>query len=90
MGKNPLEPTPLYDAGWSLLTSSQRKLVFHALDLYKYDATHPSLRVHTPRWYDSSTLSISADDDLRILLRIRADGSILLLDVGNHERVYGE
>gem|GEM_PF-1328742 len=49
MGKNPLEPTPLYDAGWSLLTSSQRKLVFHALDLYKYDATHPSLRVHTPR-----------------------------------------
>jgi hypothetical protein len=90
MGKNPLEPTPLYDAGWSLLKSSERKSVFHALDLYRNDPTNPSLRVHTPRWYDSSTISISADDDLRILLRVRPDGSILLLDVGNHERVYGE
>jgi len=88
MGKNPTEHTPGFDKGWALLTSYQKQQVLGAIDLFRHNPTHESLRTHVLR--NSDVTSISADDDLRILLRVRPDGSILLLDVGSHERVYGE
>lgn len=87
MGKNPTEHTLWFDKGWILLTAYQKQQALEVIDLFRHDPTHESLRTHMLR--NSDITSISADSDLRILLKTRTDGSILLLDVGNHERVYG-
>ena len=47
-----------------------------------------SLRNHPLRESDPRIRSITVDDDLRIIFRDRGEGNILLLDVGDHVRVY--
>ncbi len=73
----------------SLLSRQEKNSVRHALELYEIDPYNPSLRNHPLREWDRRIRSISANDDLRIILRDRGDGSLFLMDVGDHERVYG-
>lgn len=88
MGKNPIEQTSQFREGMNLLTASEREDVFLILEMYMVAPFHPSLRNHSLREEDSRVRSISVNDDLRVIFRDRGEGKILLVDVGNHERVY--
>ena len=56
--------------------------------MYSILPYHKSLRNHPLRESDPRIRSITVDDDIRIILRDRGDGNILLLDVGDYARVY--
>jgi mRNA-degrading endonuclease YafQ of YafQ-DinJ toxin-antitoxin module len=88
MGKNPLEYSKKYSISYRNLSSQDQLLTKEAIAFFREQEDHPSLRNHTLRNQLSSLKSIAVHDDLRVLLRIRSDGSILLVDVGGHEMVY--
>ena len=72
----------------NLLSSKQKEDVFSTLEIYPEFPFHESLRNHPLRESDPRIRSITVDDDLRIIFRDRGEGNILLLDVGDHVRVY--
>jgi mRNA-degrading endonuclease YafQ of YafQ-DinJ toxin-antitoxin module len=73
-----------------LLKREQKEMVFATIELYMRDPYHTNLGNHPLREWDKRVRSVLVEDDLRIILRDSGDGSILLLDVWDHARVYGK
>lgn len=88
MWKNKIEQSLIFREGMMLLSRQEKDSVRQALELYEIDPYNTSLRNHPLREWDKRIRSISANDDLRIILRDRGEWSIFLMDVGDHERVY--
>lgn len=59
--------------------------VAKALKLMDFDLKHPSLRFHKLK--DTSEYSVSVDMKIRIILAVD-EGTIRLLEIGNHDEVY--
>ena len=54
------------------------------------DPYNEELGSHSLREEENRIRSIVVESDLRIILRDNGDGTIVLMNVGTHERVYGK
>ena len=70
------------------LSSSDRNALIETLELFLSDPNNPTLRNHALRENEHAIRSITINDDLRLILRIRSEESFLLLRVGTHDDVY--
>ena len=60
-----------------------------ALELFLENPLHPSLANHALEGCLKGKRAISADHDLRIVFRTNNEyGTVTLINVGNHDRVY--
>lgn len=60
-----------------------------ALELLELNPHHPSLRLHSLQGQLSGLSSVSINMSYRIVLElIIQDSDIILVDIGNHDRVY--
>ena len=88
MNKKLIEEDKKYKTSFQKLSRKDKLATLDTIELFLESMHHPNLRNHTLRNQLSSLKSITVHDDLRVLLRIRSDGSILLVDVGDHATVY--
>ncbi len=89
MGKDPLTYTNAYQSAFRRLSAQDQDAVRETVQFFLDSPYHPTLRHHTLRETPDQIWSLSAGDDLRILLRVRGDSTIILLDVGTHAEIYG-
>lgn len=73
-----------------LLSKKQKEAVFSTIELYMVDPYNEELGSHSLREEENRIRSIVVESDLRIILRDNGDGTIVLMNVGTHERVYGK
>lgn len=60
-----------------------------ALELLELNPHHPSLRLHSLQGQLSGLSSVSINMSYRIVLELMIqDSDIILVDIGNHDRVY--
>jgi mRNA-degrading endonuclease YafQ of YafQ-DinJ toxin-antitoxin module len=88
MGKNPLEYSQSYLLKFRKLSKEDQNLTKETISFFTESMHHPNLRTHGLRREEYKIRSITVHGDLRILLRVRDDESILLIDVGSHDEVY--
>jgi plasmid maintenance system killer protein len=58
------------------------------MDLFVDDPTHPSLRIEKLRPRDRDAWSFRLNRGYRTVFRFLEDGRVLLLAVGQHEKIY--
>ncbi len=59
------------------------------LKLLVLNPAHPSLRLHAIESKKLHSISINMSYRVLLSLRIKEDGTIMLIDIGNHDEVYG-
>ncbi|PCD85334.1 plasmid stabilization protein [Vibrio mediterranei] len=59
------------------------------LKLLVSNPSHPSLRLHAIESKNLHSISINMSYRVLLSLRIKEDGTIILIDIGNHDDVYG-
>ena len=87
MGKQPIIYSSEYNKDFAMLSRIEQSMVNETMTFFYETRNHPSLRDHSLREV-SGIASITVLANLRILYKIRQDGGVLLIRVGNHDRVY--
>ena len=88
MGKSFFESTSNFAEGLKLLSRTQILEVFDTLELLVQQPLEASLRRHPLSKNPIQIQSLTVSANLRIIIRERPNGGFLLLDVGDHTRVY--
>ena len=71
------------------LSRWQQDAIHVAVDRYKADRTHPTLRDHALKGQMTGMRAFSAGWDLRVIYREEGDFiTIVLIDTGTHNQVY--
>lgn len=81
--------TKQYLTDFRLLSRQDKESVLTALELSIENPVHPALANHSLEGNLKGKRAISADYDLRILFRADSEyGTVDLVAVGNHDKVY--
>lgn len=79
-----------FDQSFRELSRDEQKMVIQTIDLFQEDPFHPALQNHELHRELIGQRAISVSDDIRIIFREKWHYTeILMLDVGDHKRVYG-
>ena len=80
-----------FDKKLEKLIHSQPKLlnkVVKQIKIFQFDHKHPSLRNHKLSGILTNCWSVSVNMNIRMMYKIRADGTAYFFDIGTHNEVY--
>ncbi len=85
-----IDYSPIFQKHFKWLSIPDKDAVLETIDFFKDYPNDPSLRNHLLEAPMTGKRSISVRDDLRIIFIERGNYvQVLMLDIGDHEIVYG-
>lgn len=74
---------PRFDKRWDALSKESQARALKAIELFRVNPLHPSLRLHRLKGHFKGYWSISVDLHIRIILRLEGD-TAYFFSIGTH------